>query len=359
MLRLLLLALLVAAATPAWAQTQTVLFPGQSGSALLASIRAQYRPTSVTGTNDDLYATIDRTTVGGQDGVVCVYTGYFVPFDCNPNCDPSQDVFNGGAGINQEHTWPQSLLTGQAVSDLHNLFPSQVAANADRGNLKFAEIPDATTTRWYLGGPPYTQTAIPTASIDAYSELRSSTAWEPREDHKGNVARALFYMRAVYDTQTNGSFPFDAVQQRTLYDWHYADAITEADQARSARVAPFQSGKENPFVLDSTLARRAFFPQIVVADEPGAEAGPSALVLAGAHPFRDEARLTLRLTAPSAVRAEAFDALGRRVGMLAEGTFAAGSHPLVLDGRALAPGVYVVRVVAGASVLSQRLVRAR
>lgn len=355
-----LVLLLALAAGPALAQTQTVLFPGQSGAELIASIRAAYRPTSITGTNDDLYATIDRTTVGGQDGVVCVYTGYFVPFDCTPSCDPSQDVFNGGSGINQEHTWPQSLLSGLAVNDLHNLFPSQVQVNADRGNLRFAEIPDAQTTRWYRGAPPYTQTAIPTALLDEYSELVTGSRFETREDHKGDVARALFYVRAVWGGSTNAAFPFDATDQRTLYTWHHLDPITAANQARSSRVAAFQSGRENPFVLDSTLIRRAFFPNLLVEAPAPPEAAAPALTLAGTHPFTDEARLWLTLPEAADVRAEAFDAVGRRVSVVAAGPRAAGVHALTLDGRALTPGVYVLRVTVGSDrMLTQRLVRAR
>ena len=353
------LLILSAAVLPAAAQTQTVLFPGESGAALLASIRAQYRPTSYGGTNDDLYATVDRTTVGGVSGVVGVYTGYFVPFDGVPNTDPSQDVFNGGAGINQEHTFPQSRLNGNnaspAESDLHNLFPSQVQANADRGNLPFAEIADAQTNRWYAGGPPYTQTAIPTTGIDDYSELRSSTAWEPREDHKGNVARAMFYMDAVYADADHAWFQ---TQLADLYRWNREDPITLADQDRSHRVAAFQNGKDNPFVLDSTLARRAYFPN-VVADEAGPDPSRARLDLAGANPFRTEARLTLWLPAAVAVRAEAYDVLGRRVAVLFDGTAPAGALPLAFDGAGLAAGMYAVRVVTPEATLTRRLVRAR
>lgn len=353
-----LAALLLAFATGPAAQTQTTLFPGESGAALLASIRGAYRPASVRGTNDDLYARIDSTTVDGRLGVVCVYTGYFVPFDGVPNDDPSQDVFNNEAGINQEHTWPQSLLDSQARRDLHNLFPTQVRVNGDRGNDRFAEIPDAQATRWYRGAPPYTQTTVPTEALDEYSEIRQGVSFEPREDHKGNVARALFYMAAVYDVETNADFPFDEADRRTLYDWHRADPVTEADQARSARVAAFQDGKDNPFVLDSTLVRRAFFPDIVGTD---AEAGPAApaLRLDGPSPFRSEARLTLTVPEAADVRAEAFDALGRRVRVLYDGPAGAGALPLRLGGGGLAPGVYVVRVRAGGAVLTRRVVRAR
>ncbi len=352
--RLLLLLLLTSAAS---AQTQTVLFPGQSGAALLASIRASYLPTSY-GTNDDLYSVIERQTVGGQSGVVCVYTGLFVPFDGVPSTDPSQDVFNNGAGINQEHTFPQSRLNGTASSpaesDLHNLFSSQVTANADRGNLPFAEIPDAQTTRWYIGGPPYTQTAIPTANINDYSELRSGTSWETREDHEGNVARAMFYMDAVY---ADADHPWFQTQLADLYRWNREDPISAADQGRSQRVAQFQNGKNNPFVLDSTLARRAYFPNLVVAGEDGPDAAAGRLAVVSGNPFTASVRLRLTLAAPGPVRAEAFDVLGRRVAVLLDGD-AAGDVALELRGEGLAPGVYTVRVVTPAGVLTQRLVRA-
>ena len=53
---LLLLVLASGLASGAAAQTQEVLFPGQSGAELRASIRAAYRPATLSGDNDDLYA---------------------------------------------------------------------------------------------------------------------------------------------------------------------------------------------------------------------------------------------------------------------------------------------------------------
>ena len=361
---LLLAALAVPVFGPAAsAQTQTVLFPGQSGATLRASLRAAYRPSQY-GTNDNLYADIDRMSVGGQSGVVCVYTGFFVPFDGQPSSDPSQDVFNNDTGINQEHTWPKAQLTGpgdpsDAEKDLHNLFPSRIDVNAFRGNSPFAEIPDAQTSVWYRLAER--RTTAPTSLVDEYSELLGSTSnatsFEPREDHQGDVARAVFYIEAVYPDETVEAW--FAPQIRTLYDWHRGSPASAADQARSGRVARFQSGKDNPFVLDSTLVRRAFLPNIVPTAGESGPATTLALRVAGEHPFRDEARLTLSLGEAQTVRAEAFDALGRRVAVLFDGTAVAGTLRLTLDGTGLAPGVYAVRVVAGRDVLTRRLVRAQ
>jgi hypothetical protein len=351
-------------AGPAAAQPpQEVLFPGQSGPGLRVAIRAAYRPSALTGDNDDLYAVIDRTNVGGQDGVVCVYTGFFVPFDCSPSCDPSQDVYNNGSGINQEHTFPQAYLDGSGNppplppdprDDLHHVFPTRVNVNGDRGNLPFAEIPDELTTRWYRDATSQTSPP-PLAERDEYSELRSGVSFEPREVHEGNVARAMFYVHTVYDDWTDDAW--FTPQMRTLYGWHYLDPVDQAEYDRTFRVAPFQSGKPNPFVLDSTLLRRAY-PELSPVATEGAAPRAAALTVAP-NPFTEAALLRLTLPAPGPARVEVFDALGRRVAVLHDGPLPAGETALRLRGAALPPGVYLARVLAAGGPLVRRLVRAR
>ncbi|HYE94590.1 MAG TPA: T9SS type A sorting domain-containing protein [Rubricoccaceae bacterium] len=70
------------------------------------------------------------------------------------------------------------------------------------------------------------------------------------------------------------------------------------------------------------------------------------------NPARDgEARVVLTLGAAQAVRVEAFDALGRRVSILHDGSLAGGQHAISLDSARLGPGVYLVRASgAGFSV---------
>ena len=371
------LALLVAAlALPAAAQTQETLFPGQSGVELQASLRSAYKPSTVlssAASKDRLYDTVDRVTVGGQDGVIGLYTGWFVPLDGVPSADPSQDVFNNGVGLNQEHTWPRAEgaecnggeppgCDGRAEFDMHHLFPSRVQVNGDRGNLPFAEIVDSQATRWYRDD--LSQTTPPSTDLDAWSEILTSgptsgQAFEPREAVKGDVARALFYFATMYGP-TNlsaASLAWFEGQRLTLYDWHVADPITSDDQARSQRVAVFQGGRDNPFVLDSALVRRAWVPEVSVAEAGAPLAGAVELRLVGRHPFRDAARLELRVPRATEARVELLDALGRRLAVLHDGAVAAGALALRVDGAALAPGVYVVTARAGAEVWSQRLVR--
>ena len=82
-----------------------------------------------------------------------------------------------------------------------------------------------------------------------------------------------------------------------------------------------------------------------------------ALLAPAPNPVRADARLSFRLDAPGEVQLDVFDALGRRVALLA-GTYGAGPHSVQLGSGAFAPGVYVVRLQAAGVVRTQRLIRA-
>ncbi|MEM6286855.1 MAG: endonuclease [Bacteroidota bacterium] len=262
--RLLSVTLLIVPATSG----QTLL-PGLTGEALLDAVVGTYAPVAgLSGgqSRDTLYAVVDRETRDGLDGVAGLYTDAFVAFDCTPSCDPSQDVFNGGSGINQEHVWPRSQGTGSGLAerDLHHLFPTRVRVNSDRGSLPFGDSPDAQTDTWYALEMA-TASAPPTGTRSLWSELLSGSRFEPRESRKGDVARAVFYVYAMYGPrgtdQVDAAF-FDGMRD-TLVAWHRADPPTAAEVARSERVAAYQttaSGADaiNPFVADSSLAARAF-----------------------------------------------------------------------------------------------------
>ena len=78
------------------------------------------------------------------------------------------------------------------------------------------------------------------------------------------------------------------------------------------------------------------------------------------RPLRDRPRFALRVSEGQHVRAEAFDALGRRVAVVFEGAAAPGAPtPLVFDGSALPPGPYLVRVTGEAFTTSARVTVAR
>jgi hypothetical protein len=161
--------------------------------------------------------------------VECVYTGARVAIRGG---EPE------GGALNVEHTWPQSdgADTEPARCDLHHLFPAAVEANERRGNLPFGEVSSGTT--WSEGGS------------SAGRDSGGRSVFEPRDGHKGNVARALLYVGLRYGRSLQSG------EQALFLRWHQADPVTAADQERDAGIAAEQ-GSPNPYVACPGLVDRA------------------------------------------------------------------------------------------------------
>ena len=235
------------------------IFPGLEGQQLLDALAQEYKTTTVLSladAKDTIYSVIDNH----QDSVSGIYTDFtlFV----QPGEDPSQWVFQGGNGINLEHSWPQSKGAQEGTqghSDMHHLYPTRVAVNSARASFPFAEIPDPSTDTWYFLDMAMSNT--PSSNINAYSE-KDEAAFEPRESVKGDIARAQLYFYTMYQNAADNSDPvFFESQRLTLLQWHTDDPADAAEKQRSTLVAGYQDGKENPYVLDATLALRAFCPE--------------------------------------------------------------------------------------------------
>ncbi len=91
---------------------------------------------------------------------------------------------------------------------------------------------------------------------------------------------------------------------------------------------------------------------IVPGGTATAETPAGRLSLDVANPLRGAARVRFSTETAQAVRLALYDALGREVAVVAEGV-SAGAQSAVLDTAALAPGVYVLRLTAGAGALTQ------
>lgn len=248
--------MLFATATPLFAQDE--IHPGMSGRALLNALDEDYSPTSwysYDAARDTLFLRIDREA-GRLRGI---YTGFTITL--TPGFDPTTDAFS--QSVNTEHTWPQSMGADEepAKSDMHHLFPVKANVNSSRSNCPYGEIPDEETDTWYR--TDQSATSVPFSDVEEWSEkdndhpdLRFECRFEPREDHKGDAARAIFYFMTVYPERANAEF-FD-VQKDVLRLWHQFDQPTAAEQTRSEKIAVHQ-GSVNPYVIDTTLVRRAFF----------------------------------------------------------------------------------------------------
>jgi endonuclease I len=143
--------------------------------------------------------------------------------------------------INIEHTWPQSRFSSRASktkqkSDLHHLYPTNSRANSKRGNLKFGDFPDNT-------GPLRNCDISQTGTIKASGKQ----GFEPPTDHKGNVARALFYFSLRY------SISMEAYEEVTMRLWNALDPVDEEEIRRNNIIEQLQ-GNRNPFIDDSSYA---------------------------------------------------------------------------------------------------------
>ena len=97
--------------------------------------------------------------------------------------------------INCEHLWPQAngCETSPMRSDMHHLMPSDYGLNSDRGNFPFGWV-SAGTTFQNINDGLYEDDWVGT------SETTITTGWcEPRDEVKGDIARALFYMDVRYN----------------------------------------------------------------------------------------------------------------------------------------------------------------
>jgi hypothetical protein len=347
----------IAATAPAQSQN-TPIFPDLEGDALLDALVSTYKPYHVLSyddARDRLYGEIDNH----QDSLTCVYTGYTAYLD--PHYSPRSEATR--VGLNCEHTWPQSKgASGNAKSDMHHLYATRAVVNSARGSLPFAESPDAGTDRWWR--LDYSQGNIPRSHLDAYSEEETNELFEPREDHKGNVARSMFYFYTMYKNQADAADPyfFDR-QMETLLLWHSLDAVNDDEVERTWAIANDQSNRPNPFIIDTTLVQRAYFPELAVAT-PG-EAGGRRLILpdpasavllrATPNPFNPRITLTYELAIPARVTLTVHDLAGRRVATLQSGKqLAAGTQRISWSPNGLASGIYLCRLRTPEGISGQR-----
>ena len=334
---------------------QEYIAPNLTGENLLQYIIQEYsvsNPLGYNGARDQMYSSIDK--VNGQ--IIGVYTGYTI------TSNNRTDAFN--KGINTEHVWPQGLFDKNEPmrGDIHHIFPTRIEANSARSNYPFDEIPDNQTDKWfYLSNE---SNGIPSSNIDLYSELDNGRAFEPREDFKGNVARAIFYFWSVYQNRAvvKDDVSFFNGMKDVLYDWHKHDPVDEMEWNRSLGAEQVQ-GNKNPFVHDSTLVDRVYFGGQVVTNEYTIQQESSQgqkqirLLQNYPNPFNSSTTISFELTSPEYIRLSVYTMLGQPVAMLAEGRREAGWYRIAFNADQLPSGIYFYRLeqLSGEVLFTRRM----
>jgi endonuclease I len=157
----------------------------------------------------------------------------------------------GTAGVQVEHTWPSRAnwthdadkfeRDSIAGADLHHLFPARRGLNASRGNHPFGELPD-TARELRIDADDGTLAddgeGLPSGSFR--DEKNGEIVFEPRAEHKGDAARAMFYMSVRY------WMPIPEEMENDLRNWHSGDPADDQEITRNDRVEAIQHNR-NPF----------------------------------------------------------------------------------------------------------------
>ncbi len=255
------------------------IFPGLTGNELVDSLHVHYRPATLTsGYNEARDVMFGVVHLDDTGTLTCVYTGDRLTYD--PDSGLSVRMYAQDNGWNTEHIWPQSIGagSGNARIDMHHLRPIRADVNSSRSNFPFAFLEPEEVTRWWR--EDVSQTATPSGDLGEWSRTRSTSParFEVRDDAKGDVARAMFYFYTMYPAEARAVNPqYLYLQMDDLRSYHNIDPVDADELGWTWTIADYQDGRPNPFVVDTTLIRRAFFedyqpwdPSDVELDDPDA-----------------------------------------------------------------------------------------
>ncbi|RKX72324.1 hypothetical protein DRP43_01040 [candidate division TA06 bacterium] len=322
------------------------LFPDCLGDSLIDSLIAHYKPSYTLGYNagrDTLYGVIDNH----NDSLECIYAGYKIWM--KPGFDPTHWAWDSN-GVNCEHTWPKSLGAGYglAKSDLHHLYASDGGVNAARGNYPFNDIIDSETDMWFrLKDTVY---SIPTSNISEYSEFDYAGYFEPREIVKGNIARGMFYFYTMYKTAfldtTGGDSSFYMVQREDLKQWHRSDPPDADEITRTWVIAGYQDNCPNPFVIDTSLVTRAYFPEELGIKECNKTYNEFRLNKISPNPFDKNISIGFEISKTVNVEICIYSITGRHIKTLINENLKRGTYLICwngndINGERMKRGVYL------------------
>ena len=169
-----------------------------------------------------------------NDEVECVYTGRTTPVTtAKPDA----------TDMNTEHTWPQSLGAGEvpAKCDLHHLYPTDSDANSRRAAFPFGVVTGSVDWRpdpgdWQSGA------VWQPGDSQLGNDAAGNTVFEPRDVHKGNVARSMLYFSARYE------IALSADQVALFKGWHNDDPVDAIELEHTWLIAEEQN-IANPLVV--------------------------------------------------------------------------------------------------------------
>ncbi len=287
-----------------------------------------------------LFQTLDNT--GGN--VTCVYTGQVYNVGYN---------YNGNSNPNTEHTYAQSWFVGSETSkqksDLHHLFVTNSVVNSSRGNYPLTTVANHSTANVYY-------TSTPRQSYRG-SSASGYTVFEPADQFKGNIARALLY----FNTRYAGN---NLVQQNVdmlpvLLLWHVADPPDAAEVTRNIGVYNYQNNR-NPYVDHPEFVGR-IWGGTDNADDLLLTIPELKISSIYPNPFSSSLAISVDSKSSTPVTATVYNLKGQKV-FYQSYTLTTGETKLEFDGKdtngkALNPGIYFIQLESPKQRLNTKVLK--
>ena len=200
--------------------------------------------------NQEIWRVIARTdaVINSNDAIRLFYTRRVIAWNHRASGEnqANTDYWN------REHIWPQSkgLKGNLSRRDLYNIVPADSSVNSSRGNKYFD-----------YASCPHKECA------DCRTD---SQRWEPPDDVKGDVARIVFYMDAVYNefswvemlnlmlvSAMQDGRKSDFGKLDTLLVWHCTDPVSQYERHRNNVISKIQ-GNRNRFVDEPELVMQRY-----------------------------------------------------------------------------------------------------
>lgn len=243
---------------PGYYNAATGLTCSQLKTALFNIISANYNQLSYTPGVWDAYQTTDmhRNDANNADIIWDMYSDNPAgaePYTYAFGTGQCGDYSGEGYCYNREHSFPKSWFNDASpmYSDINHLFPTDGFVNGKRGNQSYGEV----------SSPTWTSQNGSKLGPNTYPGF-SGVVFEPRNEYKGDFARAHLYMVTRYENlvagwQNNGNAndilsgnAYPALDQwyiNMLYKWHTQDPVSQKEIDRNNAVYGLQ-GNRNPFI---------------------------------------------------------------------------------------------------------------
>ncbi|NRD19727.1 endonuclease [Winogradskyella eckloniae] len=285
-----------------------------------------------------------------NDGTILLYYGE------NPNGVDSYSYTHGSSNqcgsisaegdcYNRESIVPQGSFSAALPmkNDIHHVVPTDGYVNSQRGNLPFGTVGTATWTS--LSGCKKGNSTLSNYSGEVF---------EPIDEFKGDIARAILYFATRYEDTVDSytSFVmFNGTEDQVLHTWALAvlldwhnniDPVDQREIDRNNAAYNYQ-GNANPFVDHPEYADAIWANALSIEENIASEIS--------IHPNPVKDNLTIKLSSNSDTNIEIYDILGKRV---YQNTISKTSTLNIQD---LKTGIYVIKMTQHNKTITKKLVK--